>query len=92
MTNPSSDAGVIAMLLERFTKQRLPRAMNLKEKVDRGECLSDWELAHLEEVLADAQQILPIVDRHPEYEELAERAIALYAHISEQALKNEKGT
>ena len=48
MAEPSNDAGVIAVLLERFEKQRLPRALALKEKVDRGESLDEWDTAYLE--------------------------------------------
>lgn len=90
MTNSSKDQGVIEALLERFQKHRLPRALDLKDRVDAGERLSEYDMAFLEEVFADAKQVEPLVDRHPEYQELAARAIRLYKEITDRALQNEK--
>ena len=90
MSKKSSDAGVIAVLLERFNSQRLPRALSLKEKVDRGETLSDADLAYLEKIFSDFTQVGPIVDRNPEYKPLVAKAIDLYKEITDKALENEK--
>ena len=90
MSKKSSDAGVIAVLLERFNSQRLPRALSLKEKVDRGETLSDADLAYLEKIFSDFTQVGPIVDRNPEYKLLVAKAIDLYKEITDKALENEK--
>jgi len=90
MSKKSSDAGVIAVLLERFNSQRLPRALSLKEKVDRGETLSDADLAYLEKIFSDFTQVGPIVDRNPEYKQLVAKAIDLYKEITDKALENEK--
>lgn len=84
------DAGVAQALLDRMSNQRLPRALELKEKVDAGETLSEYDLHFLEEVFADAQSIQPMVERHPEYQQLASRAIHLYKEILDKAMANEK--
>lgn len=84
------DAGVAQTLLDRMSNQRLPRALEIKEQVDAGEPLSEFDLRFLEEVFADAQAILPLVDRHPEYQQLASRAIHLYKEILDKAMANEK--
>jgi len=86
----SNDDGVIAVLLERFNKQRLPRILKLKEKIDGGEKLGDLDIAFLEEVLKDANQVIPLSDRHPEYQELMAKVIRLYHEITARALENEK--
>jgi hypothetical protein len=39
MDESSRDAGTIAVLIDRFEKQRLPRALSLKDKVSKGEVL-----------------------------------------------------
>ena len=75
------DAGVAQTLLDRMSNQRLPRALELKEKVDAGETLSEYDLNFLEEVFKDAQSIQPMVERHPEYQQLVSRAIHLYKEI-----------
>jgi hypothetical protein len=41
MTDTSKEAGVIMALEERFEKQRLPRLLSLKDKVDGGDVLDD---------------------------------------------------
>ena len=90
MTDTSKEAGVIQTLVERLSNQRLPRALDLKTKVDAGETLSNFDLQFLEEVFSDAQKIRPLVERHPEYQELAARMVHLYKEILDKAAENEK--
>lgn len=86
------DAGVTQTLLDRMNNQRLPRALELKEKVDAGEPLGEYDLRFLEDVFADARTIQPMVDRHPEYQKLVARIIHLYKEILDKALENENKT
>jgi len=90
MTESSKDTGVTQALIERFETQRLPRALALKAQVDRGELLSDMDLAFLKQVFDDAQSIKPLVDRQPEWQSLVSRAITLYKEITDKALANEE--
>jgi hypothetical protein len=84
------DTGVLMALFERFEKQRLPRALALKEKVDGGAVLSDEDLAFLNQVFEDAQFAKPYLHRHPEIQPLVGRAVELYKEITDKALANEK--
>lgn len=90
MAESSKDTGVILALIEHFETQRLPRAQTLKTKVDRGDMLSDQDLAYLNQVLEDAQHIKPLLHRHPEWQPLVARAVELYKQITERALANEQ--
>lgn len=90
MTDTSKDAGIIQVLVERLENQRLPRTLDLKEKVDRGETLNEFDIQYLDEVFKDAEQIHPLVERHPEWQDLAARLVHLYKQITEKALENEK--
>lgn len=90
MSNPSQDAGVIQTLYDRLNSQRLPMALALKDKVDQGGTLSEYDISKLAEVFADAQTIQPMVARHPEHQELVGRVLHLYKEILDKALENEK--
>jgi hypothetical protein len=90
MSNPTQDAGVIQTLLDRLNSQRLPFALSLKEKVDQGGTLSDYDIRKLEEVFADTQTLQPMLDRHPEYQALVAQLLHLYKEILDKATENEK--
>ena len=91
MESTANDQGMLTVLVERLEKQRLPRALDLKEKVDRGEILTDYDLSFLEEVLTDSTNIKPLIERHPEYQLLAGKVTALYLEITGKALVNQQG-
>ena len=91
MSETPKETGLLMVILERLEKQRLPRALEMMEKVNRGERLEDFELKLLEEMLGDANQVKPLVERHPEHQNLAARVLHLYREITQKALENEKG-
>ena len=64
----SMDEGVLTVIVERMQEQRYPRALELKEKVDRGETLEDFDIDFLEKVFDDCTRLKPLLDRHPEYQ------------------------
>ena len=85
----TKDAGVLAVIVERMEQQRLPRALDLKAKVDEGGVLDDLDIEFLEQVFADSNELKPLLARHPEYQDLAARMMALYRDITTKALANE---
>jgi hypothetical protein len=92
MTESSKDTGMIQVLAERFEKQRLPRALSIKEKVDAGEVLDEFDIEFLEQVFEDANTIKPLLDRHPEWQPLAAKMVTLYKEITEKGLENQKAS
>ena len=90
MTDESKDAGLIQVLAARMEKIRLPMALSLKEKVDRGETLNEFDIHFLEEVSQDTQEIRGLLDRHPEWNELAVKMLNLYKEITDKAVENAK--
>ena len=89
MVNESNEAGVATAIIERLETQRLPRALELKAKVDLGGVLDDFDIDFLDRVFADTNELRPLLGRHPEYQELAARVINLYHDITAKALANE---
>jgi hypothetical protein len=81
--------GVLEVVMERFEKQRLPRILDIKKMVDRGEVLCNLDIEFLEEVCHDTQQYKHFVDEHPEFQQLYSTVAHLYDEIAKKALENE---
>jgi hypothetical protein len=90
MTEDAKDLGIAITVLARLTEDTLPKAFEIKERLDRGECLDHWDIDFLDDLFKRAEQVKPLVDRHPEYQEVYARAVHLYKQITEQAMLNEK--
>ena len=80
------ELGTMQVLLERLNAQILPSALDLKAKVDRGECLDDQDLALLEALLEDATRNTPLAKDYPEHEK-AQQAEARAKELEAQAKK-----
>jgi hypothetical protein len=92
MSQEADDKGLAAVVLARLENDRLPRAIDLKEKVDAGAKLDDMDIAFLERVFADTEDLKPMVARNPEYHELAAKLIApVRAHHFQGAGKRKGG-
>ena len=90
MTEWSKEEGVAYALLERFEKFRLPRALEIKERIDSGERLTDADLDFLQHVMKDAEDVRRYVEKVPQVQGLYGRAVNLYQEITKKALENEK--
>ena len=90
MNDTSKELGVLSALIDRFTHRRLPRMLEIKKRVDAGECLEGHELEFLEVVGSDTLKNLPKVAAHPELKELLGKALNLYHEIVAKAMENEQ--
>jgi len=84
------DAGTIQVMLQRLNELRLPKALDLKKKVDRGEKLDNYDMEFLEEVLQDASGAQHLMAKHPELQTLVSKLVSLYSAITTKALENEQ--
>jgi hypothetical protein len=81
--------GMMVTLMQRFKTQRLPRIMEIKEHVDAGSRLSEYDRLFLEEAMHDAQQNIRHVEDIPECQHLFIQLAHLYKQIMDKAIDNE---
>ncbi len=90
MAQASKELGVKAVLAKRMVEERLPKALALKERIDRGELLNGLDLNFLEQVVKDANEMMPKVKDDPRLLQVAGRMLQLYKEITAKALENEQ--
>lgn len=90
MGDSSTELAVIYALIERFEKQRLPRLLDIKNRVDRGGVLTESDIRFMLEIADDAQRSKRLIDRHPEWHRFCAEVIHLFEEVAEKALENEK--
>jgi hypothetical protein len=78
MTELSENEGVLLALIERLEKTRLPRALEIKERVDQGSVLSVSEMDFLKRIISDAQEYQHYIDERPDLQALFTRGVSLY--------------
>ena len=90
MAQASKELGVMAVLAKRMVEERLPKALALKERVDRGETLNGLDLNFLEQVVTDANAVIPMMKDDPRVAQVSARMLQLYKEITTKALENEQ--
>jgi hypothetical protein len=86
----SRDKGVAQVLLMRLETERLPYALKLKEKVDRGERLSDFDMQFLKRATTEGREARTLAAKLPQYQEIVDRMTKLYDEITRKGAENEQ--
>jgi hypothetical protein len=89
MSSDTEDTGMIEVLLQRLNDFRLPRLLELRDRVEGGGTMDGYDLTFLAQALEEAHSAQPLIDRHHELHSLAAKLIALYHEITLKALENE---
>jgi hypothetical protein len=84
------ELGVIQVLLERLNSRRLPYALELKEKVDHGEPLTEFDTRFLKKVIDEADEARRLAAKHPKYQHVVDEMSHLYDEITRKGLENEQ--
>jgi hypothetical protein len=82
--------GVFQSLMQEFEQHRLPRLLRLKDKVDRGEAISDVDFDFLCKEIKDACTMKHLTFSYPELEEFCLHVGHLYKELCDRAVENEK--
>jgi hypothetical protein len=90
MQQAEKDAGTLAAIMRDLEVNLLPRAMQILDKVNDGELLSDRDISFLRKVYEESRANESLVERHPEYVSLISRCFSLYTEIINKGISNEK--
>lgn len=82
--------GVIQSLVMEYEQHRLPRIFRLKDKIDRGEVISDVDLEYLCKELKDASLAMHLTAYYPELQDFCLIMSHLCKDICSGALENQK--
>ena len=92
MTTSKKDLGIAQVMLQRLNEQRLPYALKMKDRVDKGELLTAYDQEFLKEVTEEARFIPELLERQPQFKPLAQQVFSLFEHITAKGLENEKAS
>jgi hypothetical protein len=89
MTMSRKDLGMAQVLLKRLNDELLPQALSMKQRVDRGERLTEYERRILAQVAEDARVIMPLAERLTQFKTVTDEAMSLFAYIATKDRDNE---
>ena len=92
MTMSKKDLGIAQVMLQRLNEQRLPHTLKMRDRVDKGELLTDYDKEFLKEAAEEARFIPPLLERQPQFKSLAHQVFSMFDYITAKGLENEKAS
>ena len=89
MTMTKNDA-LVQVILERLINRRLPRILDIKEKVKKGELLNEMDVRFCSKVMNDIRDNQHLIKDDEELKQVFARVMHLYKEITDIALENER--
>jgi hypothetical protein len=83
------ELGTLTVTVQRVVLYRIPRALRLKQRLDEGVELSEYELGYLAALAEETRLIAPLLRKHPEWRSITNRMIQLCVDLSNDAMDNE---
>lgn len=91
MDQTEEDRRTLAALLKRNNETNYPRARLIKQHLEEGQTLSGSDLTFLHRVIDHGDEALALIQRNPDFQELATKSIAFYNELLQLAIDNESG-
>ncbi|WP_295760116.1 hypothetical protein [Undibacterium sp.] len=89
MTQEEKEDAILTVLGRCLLSQRLPMLLRIRERLNLGEVLSDYDIRFLRTGFSDAQNNMALLYQHPEYQPLSAELLRLYQEIMALAWQNE---
>jgi hypothetical protein len=86
----TKEQALMAVMMTNFQHNQLERVLDIKQEVDAGRLLMDYDLDFMAELCGDAQDSIALIRRFPEYQEVYIKAIGLFREIAYKAMENER--
>jgi hypothetical protein len=81
--------GIALALMDRLEQQRLPFIKALKEKVDKGEILNDFDIGFLNQVMSESNDVRAIISGNQDGMNVYEAVLSLYEDVIAKGMENQ---
>ncbi|MDF2181691.1 hypothetical protein [Neptuniibacter sp. CAU 1671] len=84
-------SGSAAVIVLHFEEKLLPKAFDLRDRLDQGERLNDVDIAFLNQLLGQVHNLQTLAHSEPKIQRFAAGVVSLYHELTRAALINQGG-